>query len=339
MKKKEEYRRYPYKRQGKKFKNPYLENSRRRLLDFLFWQLGYYSDKKKSRKVPKTFSFPNKNEKINPNKPQVTWINHSTFLIDIGGIRLLTDPIWSERCSPVNFIGPKRQHQHVLKIEEVADIDVVLISHDHYDHLDKQTVLYLISHFPKIIWVVPLGLKKWFQKRGALHIVELSWWESSAPHQFNFPKIALKVTAVPTQHFSGRGLFKKNRTLWVGYVIEFITKEKELKRLYFVGDTGYNDQDFNEIGKAFQKVDLSLIPIGAYIPKKFMSPVHIGPSKAVQIHQEVHSDLSLGMHWKTFHLSEEEIEQPPYDLYCELKRKKIDPKKFRVINIGQTINW
>ena len=339
MKKNEGYKKCPYKQQGKQFTNPYLTNPRRKLIDFFLWQLGYYNDVKKPRKKPKTFSFPNKNEKSSAQKPQITWVNHSTFLVEIGGIRLLTDPIWSKRCSPFNFIGPKRQHEHGVKIDQLPNVDIVLISHDHYDHLDKKTVLYLMSRFPKILWVVPLGLKKWFQKRGASNIIELSWWESSASHQLNFPKISLKVTAVPAQHFSGRGIFKKNRTLWVGYVIEFITKEKELKRLYFVGDTGYNDEDFKAIGKTFKKMDLSLIPIGAYVPKKFMSPVHIGPSKAVQIHQEVHSHLSLGMHWKTFHLSEEGVEQPPYDLYCELRNKRIDPKTFRVINIGQTINW
>ena len=169
--------------------------------------------------------------------------------------------------------------------------------------------------------------------------MELSWWESRSVTQLEYPDIGLKVTAVPTQHFSGRGLFNKNKTLWVGYVIEFTTNNSELKRLYFVGDTGYNDKDFKEIGKTFKKMDLSLIPIGAYIPKKFMSPVHIGPSKAVQIHQETRSQLSLGMHWKTFHLSEEGKDQPPYDLYCELKRKKIPLKQFRTLNIGQTINW
>ena len=295
--------------------------------------------KKNLDRHQKNSASPIKMKKAVLQKPQVTWINHSTFLIEIDGVRLLTDPIWSDRCSPVNFIGPKRQHQPAISLSQLPSIDVVLISHDHYDHLDKKTVVHLIEHFPKIMWIVPLGLKKWFQKRGALNIMELSWWESRYFNQLKFPEIGLQVTAVPTQHFSGRGLFKKNRTLWVGYVIEFTTKENELKRLYFAGDTGYNDQDFKAIGRTFQEIDLSLIPIGAYIPKKFMSPVHIDPSKAVQIHKELHSNLSLGMHWKTFHLSEEGAEQPPYDLYCELKRKNIDPKHFRVLNAGQTINW
>ena len=261
MKKKEGYQRRPYQRKGNQFINPYLDNPRRKLIDFFLWQFGYYNDIKKPRKKPKTFSFPNKNEKISSQKPQVTWVNHSTFLVEIGGIRLLTDPIWSDRCSPLNFIGPKRQHQHGLNIDELPNIDIVLISHDHYDHLDKKTVLHLMERFPKILWVVPLGLKKWFQKRGALNILELSWWESIVSHQLNTPKLALKVTAVPTQHFSGRGIFKTNRTLWVGYVIEFITGEKEVKRLYFVGDTGYNDKDFKAAFLFTSKLNGSWIKI------------------------------------------------------------------------------
>lgn len=269
----------------------------------------------------------------------VTWVNHSTFLIQIEGVHILTDPIWSDRCSPLKKLGPKRHHPPPFRISELPRIDYVLISHNHYDHLDKDSVLKLFKRFPEITWIVPMGVKAWFLKKGISKILELSWWDEFSIASKSHPHLNLKVTAVPSQHFSGRRGYDLNQTLWVGWVVECERQKKPLKRFYFVGDTGYNHYDFKKIGEKWGSMDLSLIPIGSYSPRKFMSPVHIDPQSAVQIHQEVGSHLSIGMHWKTFRLSDESPHQPPYDLFVSLQKRGIDPLSFLVLEPGHAINW
>jgi len=325
-----------YHKKGRRFVNPHIDSTKRSLIDIALLQLGFYNDKKKQKKRPKDFQYPNSNRELRQGAPQVTWINHCTFLVKVGSLNVLTDPIWGERCSPLSFLGPKRRHIAPMALEDLPEIDIILISHDHYDHLCRDTVLKLQEKNPGITWVVPLGLRKRLEKLGMKHIIEMKWWEEA---HFGVKGQEVLITSVPTQHFSGRGLFDKNKTLWTGYVVDFIQKSKQEKRLYFVGDTGYNRKDFKRIGKEFGEMDLSLIPIGTYNPAKFMAPVHICPNKAAKIHDEVGSLLSVGMHWKTFRLSSEGLEQPPYDLYLALEKLGIDPKTFRVLEPGQTINW
>ena len=323
-------------KKGRRFVNPHIKRAKRSLIDIALWQLGFYNDQRRIKECPETFRYPNSKRKLREGSPTVTWINHCTFLVSVGKLNLLTDPIWSERCSPFSFLGPKRRHEAPLALENLPDIDIVLISHDHYDHLDKRTVMELQRRNPGITWVVPLGVKKRLQRMGMRHIIEMEWWQEI---HLGIKGEEVVLTAVPSQHFSGRGLFDKNTTLWAGYVVDFVRPSKQEKRLYFVGDTGYNPKDFKKIGEEFGEIDLSLIPIGTYVPARFMAPVHICPKRAAAIHEEVGSLLSVGMHWKTFRLSSEGMEQPPYDLYCQLKKRGIDPKTFRVLEIGQTINW
>ncbi len=312
-----------------RYTNPHRNDSKRQLWHFLLWRMGYYDEKRRGELNP-DFVFPRFVLDYDPNKPYVTWINHSTFLISLNGLNFLTDPIWNDRPSPVNFCGPKRRHKPGVKLEELPKIDYVLLSHDHYDHLDKPTVKRLVHLFPHILWVVPQGVKRWFLKENIFKVVEHSWWEERliSPH--------LKITAVPAQHFSGRRGYDLNKTLWLGWVVEDLQLNK---RFYFVGDTGYNDHDFKNIGRAWGSFDLSLIPIGSYVPRRFMSPVHIEPKDAVRIHQEVGSKLSIAMHWKTFRLSDEPMQQPPYDLYQSLQENNIDPAQFRVMEPGVKLNW
>ncbi|MBP9841315.1 MAG: MBL fold metallo-hydrolase [Simkaniaceae bacterium] len=310
-----------------RYANKHIDDNYRKLKDIVLWQLGYYNDAALPPAPPEGFSYPNPRVDIDVEKPQVTWINHCSFMLQWENLHILTDPIWSDRCSPIPFLGPKRQHPVPIAIEDLPRIDIVLISHNHYDHLDERTVKALHRKNPHIRWVVAQGLKKWFVKRGITHVQELKWWDKALVGPF-------EITAVPCQHFSGRGIFDKDETLWVGYVME-----SENKRFYFVGDTGYNPYDFKSIGKAFSYMDLSLIPVGTYVPHLFMDPVHICPVKATAIHQEVESKLSVGMHWKTFRLSGEGADQPPYDLYLSMKEVGLDPLNFRMLEIGQTINW
>ncbi len=319
-----------------KFINPYENKIKRTLLAAVLWKLGYYKGPKEHPKNDPSFVYPVPTQGVRENEPKAVWINHSTFLISINGLNILTDPIWNERCSPLSFLGPKRRHKPAVEIDALPPIDMVLISHNHYDHLDKKSVMALHAKNPEIIWLVPTGVRKWFYKRGIANVIERGWWEDT---EFEIKGKKIKATAVPTQHFSGRHLWDLNKTLWAGWVVEFMKGKECAKRLYFLGDTGYNPYDFKKIGEHFGHMDLSLIPIGAYLPRTFMAPVHIEPKNSVRIHREVRSKLTIGMHWKTFNLADEPISQPPYDLFHALHREGVDPSTFLALEPGHEINW
>lgn len=320
----------------KGYLNPYLSRTRRNLFDFFLWMIGFYKDKDTILPLPPDFQFPNPEEGVNDTQPTVMWVNHSTFLIECEGHTFLVDPIWDQRCSPISFLGPKRLHHPPFSLHHLPMIDYVIISHNHYDHLDKKTIHSLLQLFPEITWIIPKKVKSWFHRHfkhcDLQKIIELEWWES-------FVVDKVKFTSVPAQHFSGRGLFDLNRTLWMGCVVEIKKEMQGKKQFYFVGDTGYNQYDFKEIGQQFGPMDLSLIPIGAYRPKRFMQSVHVNPEEAVMIHQDVQSRLSLGGHWSTFCLSTEGRSRPPYDLYVALQKEGIEWTRFRVLKPGQKINW
>ena len=310
------------------YKNPHEKKILRGLTHYLLWHIGYYNDPYPMEPPPEDFSFPNPQHEIDYNRPLATWVNHSSFWVRCQDKDILVDPIWSERCSPVNFIGPKRRHPPPFKLDSFEKVDVVILTHNHYDHMDKATILQLQEYYPNICWVVPRGVKRWFKKYlPKADVEELSWGESKEID-------GIKFTAVPAQHFSGRGVFDRNRTVWMGVVVNYANRQ-----IYFAGDTGYNDSDFKEIGNKFGSMDLSLLPVGAYSPRKFMRGVHVNPGDAVLIHKEVNSKQSLGGHWWTFRLSEEFPNRPPYDLYCALEKEGIDPLAFRVVEPGDSINW
>jgi N-acyl-phosphatidylethanolamine-hydrolysing phospholipase D len=322
-----------------RYVNPHIKKTKKTFIDFIFWKLGYYKEHIGWEEVPADFVYPAPDETVDQKKPLATWISHNTFLISVDGIHVLTDPVFSNRCSPFSFFGPKRRHAPGLDLHELPQIDYVIISHNHYDHLDRHTVKALHRRFPEITWVVPTGVKNWFARRKIKKVIELSWWEKRETRSERRPNVKLTFTAVPAQHFSGRHLFNIDRTLWAGFVVEFDRPGKELKKMYYVGDTGYNPHDFKAIGNHFGSIDLSLIPIGTYVPRVFMSPVHIEPTHSVEIHKDTRSKLSVSMHWKTFNLSDEPFNQPPYDLFLALKKENIDPHTFRVLEPGYEINW
>lgn len=303
---------------------------RRTLLDFFLWKIGVYNFNDEKITLPKDFSYPKINKPFAGSEPWVMWIGHCTFLIKSGNIKILTDPIWNEKCSPFRFIGPKRRHPAPLEIQQLNKINYVLISHNHYDHLDANSILQLNKKFlNQIKWIVPVGVKKWFERKGIGNVTELDWWQ-------NYEDDLVNICSVPAQHYSGRTVLDGNKSLWSGHVL--IVK-KDQKKLYFTGDTGYNETDFKMIGNKFKKMDLSLIPIGTYIPRKFMKPVHADPQDAVKIHKDVNSAFSIGMHWRTFQLSDENVFLPPYELYLSLIEGNIDPKKFIVLEPGSYVNW
>lgn len=310
-----------------RFVNPHIENLRRTLWDVFLWKTGYYDETHPKLSPPAGFIYPGVPKLLNKGLPRAVWIGHSTYLIEMDDLTILTDPVWDNYCSPFPIKALRRISEPPISLADLPPIDIVLISHNHYDHLDAKTVAILHRFHPQILWIVPERLSCWFQKRGIQNVVEIPWWGERQEKK-------CKIIAVPCQHFSGRTLWDQNKTHWNGYVVE-----KEGKRLYFTGDTGYNGKDFKEIGRVFRKMDLSLIPIGTYVPKKFMQPVHISPQEAVQIHQDVGSQLSLGMHWNTFRLSDEPDDRPPYDLYLAMREKKLPFETFLPIDIGTYVNF
>ena len=322
----------------KSYVNPHVEVPQRGFKDFLLWKLGHFDSGKTTHAGKEGFSFPSLESSFNSELPSVTWINHSTFLISVCGVNILTDPIWSSRCSPLSFLGPKRKHPPGVPFSHLPHIDFVLISHNHYDHLDQSTVVELAKKFTRLCWFVPKGVKSWFDLRKITPVYEFDWWDQREVVLSDRQGVKGKITFVPAQHFSGRRGYDLNGSLWGGWIFEGVSKAVS-KRCYFVGDTGYNPVDFKKIGELFAPIDLSLIPIGAYEPKAFMEAVHINPEQAVRIHREVGSNLSIGMHWKTFRLTDEPMDLPPYELYQALLKEKIDPSHFVVIEPGQARNW
>jgi len=227
--------------------------------------------------------------------PRFTWIGHATVLVQYRGINILTDPIFGQRASPVPFAGPKRVTQPALTIEQLPEIHFVLISHNHYDHLDQYTVEKIGN---AATWLVPLGYKSWFKDLGVTNVKELDWWDEI--------KVAgARVTATPSQHWTARGLYDRYQQLWAAWSVQI-----DDFNFWFAGDTGYNDKQFKEIGDRLGPFDLAIIPVGGYEPRWFMKDMHVNPEEAVQIHRDVRSKHSLGIHWGTFPLTAEPIDAP-----------------------------
>lgn len=256
--------------------------------------------------------------------PSVTWIGHATLLFRLGGLNVLTDPHFSERASPVGFAGPRRHHAPGVSLAALPRIDVVLISHNHYDHLDAASVDALHGRFGESLrFFVPLGLKPWFERRGVTNVAELDWWEQAEAG-------ALRFTLTPAQHWSGRGLFDRNRTLWGGWAVRAPDAN-----VYFAGDTGYS-KHFLEIGRRLGPFDFAAIPIGAYAPAWFMAPQHVDPAQALQIHRDVGARQSIGIHWGVFELADDALDEPPRVLVAARDAAGIPEQAFSVFRIGET---
>jgi len=264
---------------------------------------------------------------IGTNRSQfaVTWIGHATALVQLGGLNFLTDPHFSERASPVQFMGPKRWQAPGLAAAQLPHIDIVLLSHNHYDHLDADSVAALKKQRGGApLFLVPLGLDRWMEGAGVKPVRKMDWWE----------RVEVKgahVTFVPAQHWSRRTLADTNTTLWGGYVVQAAGRS-----FYFAGDTGYGP-DFKDIGAHFGGFDLSLLPIGAYEPRWFMKAAHVNPDEAVRIHRDVGSRLTVAIHWGTFPLTDEPLDRPLDDLAAARARHKLALGEFVTLRHGATL--
>ena len=255
----------------------------------------------------------------------VTWIGHATALIQIGGVNVLTDPHFSERAFNSTWLGPKRRQPPAVLLRELPHIDAVVISHDHYDHLDAATVTALNAQAGgPPLFVVPLGVERWLAGEGITNAKALDWWDTVDVR-------GLRVHLVPVQHWSGRTIAGRMTTLWGGYVIE-----GGGKRAFFAGDTGYSAAHFKEIGARLGPIDLALIPIGGYEPRWFMGRQHASPEEAVQIHRDLKARRSLGIHWGTFQLTDEPLDQAVADLAAARQKFGVSERQFFVLRHGET---
>jgi len=254
----------------------------------------------------------------------VTFIGHSSFLLRVAGLNILTDPVFSKRCSPVSFAGPARVRLPGLAIEELPEIAVLVLSHNHYDHCDVPSLKRLAKKFPNMRVVTGLGNKAFLAGKGIAHVEELDWWQS-----VELPGV--KLTATPARHFSARTLWDRNKTLWAGMMIEPAAGPK----IYFAGDTGYT-KFFKEIGERLGAPDVALLPIGAYEPRWFMGPMHMNPQDAVQAFLDLSAKRAVGMHFGMFQLTAEAIDAPEKDLLIAKADFGVAAEDFVTSDVGET---
>jgi L-ascorbate metabolism protein UlaG (beta-lactamase superfamily) len=300
---------------GKRFHNPNAPQARG-FLDVLRWKLTSRPEAS-ARFVSDVV--PSKPPCcVEGNELRVTLINHSTLLLQQSGSNILTDPIWSERASPLTSIGPRRRRKPGVRWEDLPRVDVVLLSHNHYDHLDLATLRRLADR-GRSQFVVPAGVARLLRSQGIGPVHELDWGES-------LPLARATIHSVPALHFSARGIFDRNRTLWCGYVIEAADRV-----VYFAGDTAFGDH-FAPIRERFGAPRVALLPIGAYEPRWFMSPVHMAPEDAVRAHRILSARTSIAIHHGTFQLADEGLDTPKKRL-----RECAPPDSFLVLDNGQSV--
>lgn len=254
----------------------------------------------------------------------VTFVGHSTFILQAGGITILTDPVFSERASPLSFIGPRRVRAAAVPIEHLPTIDVVLLSHNHYDHCDLESLKAIAGQFDPLL-VTPLRNGRLARAAGFRRIEELDWWQQAKSS-------SVPITVTPAQHFSARTPFDRNRALWGSFVVEV-----EERRLFFAGDSGYAPH-FAEIRERLGAIDLALLPIGAYEPRWFMKDIHMNPAEAVQAHLDLGATLSLGMHFGTFQLTAEAIDEPLHALDRARREREVHPDAFLTLGFGDSLH-
>jgi N-acyl-phosphatidylethanolamine-hydrolysing phospholipase D len=265
-----------------------------------------------------------------PERLLATWVGHSTFLLQLGGVNVLTDPMWSERASPVSFAGPRRWTAPGIALDALPRIDAVLQTHDHYDHLDRATVRWLSAHHPDARWCAPRGVGARLRRFGVRSVTELDWWEEST-------LCGLDVLCTPARHFSGRGIHDRDSTLWCGWTLRSRTH-----RVFIAGDTGMHPE-FGAIALRAGPFDLVAIPIGAYEPRWFMRPVHLCPVEAVEAYVRLRSASAgdrgavlAAMHWGTFRLTDEAMDEPPRRVAAEWRARTLCANRLWVPAHGET---
>jgi L-ascorbate metabolism protein UlaG (beta-lactamase superfamily) len=253
----------------------------------------------------------------------VTFIGHSTFLIQTSAGNILTDPMYSERAGPLNVVGPRRVRRPAVPFDDLPPVSTVLLSHNHYDHCDLRTLGMLAQRFDPLV-LTPLGNGSLVRSAGIRRVEELDWWQETKT-------AALPITLTPAQHFSARGPLDRNRALWGGFMLL-----ADGRRIFFAGDTAYAPF-FRDVRRRLGPPDLAFLPIGAYEPRWFMQPVHMNPAEAVQAHQDLEASQSVGMHFGTFQLTTEGIDEPRRALERARGAKGIPESRFRTLGFGESL--
>jgi L-ascorbate metabolism protein UlaG (beta-lactamase superfamily) len=262
-------------------------------------------------------------------KPLLTWLGHVSMLLQAAGLNILLDPTLADFAGPYGRFGAPRRIPAPLQPEQLPPIDVVLISHNHYDHLCDATLRRLMVSGQKPRFFVPLGLKPWFDARGIGQVTEMDWWQRLELNN------ALQLHFTPAQHWSRRTPWDTNASLWGGYLLEWSRPESEPWRFLFPGDTGYS-ADFKTIRKRLGPVDFLALPIGAYLPRDFMKNMHVNPADAVQMMLDLQAGQAMGVHWGTFMLTQECFDQPPRDLSLALKARGLPDDSVWLLRHGET---
>lgn len=316
------------------FNNNYIDNWRPDQPSFLEWQRARWEnglkpqDPTRVRVVAPDLAYL----QTNRSDVTVTWIGHSSALWQLGGLNILTDPHFTDRASPVAFAGPKREVALPVQLAELPRIDVVLISHNHYDHLDTRTVQMLNrQQGGPPLFIVPLGVDLWMKDQGITHVQRMDWWESVRVAAGTGEVI---IHFVPVQHWSSRSPWDRNATLWGGFVAQAQVNQAPYS-MFFSGDTGYS-KDFIDIGKRFGGFDFSQIAVGCYEPRWFMQNQHVNEEDAVKIHLDVKSKLSMGVHWGTFRLCDEAIDAPIDELPKARQKFGVADDAFVLFALGET---
>ncbi|KAJ7762628.1 N-acyl-phosphatidylethanolamine-hydrolyzing phospholipase D [Mycena metata] len=302
----------------------------------------------------------------NAQKIKATWLGHACFLVElpstvagVRGARILFDPVFSDRCSPSQWVGPKRFTPPPCTLEDVPEIDAIVISHNHYDHMDTTSLKNLLARTPAPHVFAPIGNAPYFKSLNVpasrAHCID--WWDARrvTAHVSPTQTVSFDITFTPGQHFTGRGILDRFKTLWGGWVVEGVQTDGEAApgaRVYFGGDTGYRSVPsstddgpetlpvcpaFKEIGERWGAFDLALIPIGAYAPRHFMSPIHCAPRDSVGIFRDIRARRALGMHWGAWVLTSEDVNEPPALLAEECAKAGVKEGAFGVCGIGETV--
>ncbi|PKR89582.1 MBL fold metallo-hydrolase [Pleomorphomonas diazotrophica] len=311
------------------FRDPELEAARATLRDIWAW-------KREARREGKPYPPASPTPRVAPNLARImgtetsaTFIGHSTVLLRIGGLTLLTDPVFSERASPFSFLGPRRFVPPGIALDELPPVDVVLISHGHYDHLDRASVRRINKRFGgRTLFVAPLGVGALLRRWGISNVVELDWWQSHLYH-------GLELTLTPARHWSARSFNDRNRMLWGAFAIF-----SEGFSCYFAGDSGYGAH-FRETRERLATherngalFDLALMPIGAYEPRRIMKEHHMNPEEAVLAHREVGARRSIAIHWGCFQLTDEALDEPPLRLAAARAAAGLADTDFVALPVG-----
>lgn len=317
------YKKSPnFNEQKQRFQHPAGDPSNKTVTD-LFKMMREFSyrasDQLERQGFPVTYSDQNT---LSAFSESVIWIGQSSILLNHNGVTILTDPHFSGRASPVGFAGPKRVTPAPFEISDLPIVDVVLISHNHYDHLDRTSIADLIAYQPSIKFFVPLGLAKTLRKWGANDVTELDWWQTAMLN-------GIEIQPTPVQHWSKRSFFDRNKSLWAGWMVKWSDFS-----FYFAGDSGYSD-DFKETAKRLGSPTIAAIPIGAYEPRDFMKAAHMNPEEAVQTFVDLGAKYAFAIHWGTFKLTTEPMGEPKVRLRHSLTENDIALHRFRALQHGE----